>query len=210
MVNNRLKILFLTNCSPFPIRGGQMRRTYNILKGLSKRHDVYLLSLYEDKMENDPKNIQHLRNFCKYVELLPAPSKILSYAMLIRLLRSLISKNPYTIWRHYSYSYLKRIHELTSDIKFDLIHCDILPLAYTIKDIKDIPCTITDHDVSYLKALRMAENSNNILLKLFLYMEAYKLKRLESRVFEKVEVGIVVSEVDKNRLKNCVRKEILK
>ena len=206
MVNNRLKILFLTNCSPFPIRGGQMRRTYNILKGLSKRHDVYLLSLYEDKMENDPKNIQHLRNFCKYVELLPAPSKILSYAMLIRLLRSLISKNPYTIWRHYSYSYLKRIHELTSDIKFDLIHCDILPLAYTIKDIKDIPCTITDHDVSYLKALRMAENSNNILLKLFLYMEAYKLKRLESRVFEKVEVGIVVSEVDKNRLKKLCPK----
>jgi glycosyltransferase involved in cell wall biosynthesis len=198
-MDKRLKILFLTNCSPFPMRDGQTRRTYNVLKGLAQWHEVYLLSLYEDVKEIEPESIQHLKSFCKEVEMHPAPPKNFSLPMLLRLVCSLVSVAPYTIWRHYSRTYLERIHELTRIEKFDLIHCDILPLAYTVRGFNNTSTTLTDHDVSYLKALRMAKNSN-ILLKLFLYLEAYKLKKLEGKVFEGVDIGIVVSGVDKKRL----------
>src|SRR5258706_9322014 len=74
----RLKILFLTNRSPYPIKDGQSRRTYNILKNLACRHEVHLLSLYESAEEVRPVSVEHLRRFCKQVEMLPAPCKTLS------------------------------------------------------------------------------------------------------------------------------------
>ena len=122
--SGRLKILFLTNRSPYPITDGQSRRTYNILKGLSRRHDVYLLSLYESIEEVKPECIKHLREVCAKVEMFPAPNKTLSVAMILRLLRSLFSRDPYTIWRHYSIPYVTRVRKLLDTIPFDVVHCD--------------------------------------------------------------------------------------
>lgn len=199
-MNRKLKILFLTNCSPLPIRDGQSRRTYNILKGLAENHEVYLLSFYETLDEISPDNIKNLESICKCVEMQQVPSKKISVSMIIRLLRSLISTDPYTIWRHYSRLFIKRIYELIETIRFDLIHCDTLPLAYTIRNIKTIPCVLTDHDVSYLKTLRIAKNTRNLLLKCFLYLEACKTKNLESKIFEQIDLGIAVSDVDRKGL----------
>lgn len=197
---DKLKILFLTNRLPFPIKDGQTRRTFNILKGLAEEHDVYLLSLYEQT--NDIcDSLRHLEIFCKKVEIYPAPPKKLCFSMLSRLFRSLISRDPYTIWRHYSTPYLKRIRELTQEVEFDIVHCDILPIAYTVRDLRNIPCTLTDHDVCYLKDYRMARHNPNLVAKLFLYFESFKLKRFESNIFQRVDLGITVSEIDKKILK---------
>jgi len=83
---------------------------------------------------------------------------------------------------------------------FDVVHCDILPLAYCIRDLNGPFRTLTDHDVSYLKAKRLAAHMRNPVLKLFLYFEALKLKQLESRVFSKLDLGIAVSELDRQHL----------
>jgi glycosyltransferase involved in cell wall biosynthesis len=195
------KILFLTNRSPYPVRDGQTRRTYNILRGLAAANEVYLLSLCEDPQEQDPENIRHLESFCKSVELYQAPSKKLSAGMIVRLLRSMVSLEPYTVWRHYSSPYLKAIRRITQRFPFDLIHCDILCLAYALPFIKDFTCVLTDHDVSYLKALRMTRERRNPLVRWLLYLDVLKLKRLESRVFGEVDLGIAVSESDKAHLK---------
>ncbi len=199
-MDNKLKILFLSNRIPFPIKDGHSRRTYHILKGLSEKHEVYFLSLYETAQEIEPQIIQHLRGFCNDVEVFASPSKKFSFPMVLRLLRSLFSIDPYTIWRHYSPPYLKRIQKLVKMMKFDLIHCDILPLSYTVQNINTIPRTITNHDVCYLKALRMSKQSHNLPLKLFLYFESQKLKMFESKIFEQMDMGLTVSEVDKNLL----------
>jgi glycosyltransferase involved in cell wall biosynthesis len=205
-VDERLKILFLTNRIPFPIIDGQTRRTYHILKGLAQKHEVTLLSLYERIEEIAPKNIQHIESFCKDVDFLPAPSKAFSFAMTVRLFRSLVSKYPYTIWRHYSRPYLNKIHNKLETEQYDLVHCDILPLAYTVQKIKSPVCTITDHDVSYLKTFRMAKQARNPFQKMFLYIEAFKQKKLESRVFNNFDLSIAVSKVDKEHLKRLCPK----
>ncbi len=199
-MNNRLKILFLSNRIPFPIKDGQSRRTYNILRGLAGRNDIYFLSLYESIEEIDPQTIDHLKSFCDDVEYIISPSKKISFQMVIRLLRSLVSSDPYTVWRHYSSAYIKRIQDLLKERKFDLIHCDILPLAKTIQRVKTIPCTLTDHDVCYLKALRISEQSRNLLLRIFMHFESFKLKNFERKIFKQISMGITVSEIDKKIL----------
>ncbi len=199
-VPRRLRILFLTNRSPFPIKDGQSRRTFNILKGLAVRHDVHLLSLYESVDEVAPESVRHLKSFCEQVEMLPAPRKTVSFGMAVRLLRSLFSKDPYTVWRHYSRPYAERVRMLLDATPFDVVHCDILPLAYCIRDLHGPFRTLTDHDVSYLKAQRLAAQARNPALKIFLYLEALKLKRLESSIFSELDLGIAVSDVDRQRL----------
>lgn len=200
MNRSRPKILFLTNRSPYPIKDGQTRRTYNILKGLAINNEVYLLSLCEGAEEKNPENIGHLKSFCKSIELYPAPPKTLSLGMIVRLLRSTVSLDPYTVWRHYSKLYLRRIQSITRSTPFDLIHCDIICLAYLLPFIKNFTCVFTDHDVSYLKALRMAQEKRNPLVRWLLYLDAFKLKRLESKVFREVDLGIAVSQLDKVHL----------
>ena len=195
-----LKILFLSNRSPLPIKDGHTRRTFNILKGLSEKNQVYFLSLYETPEEIETDNVKELESFCHRVELLPSPSKKFSIPMLVRLIRSFFSREPYTIWRHYSKKLSKRVAHLINKNEFDLVHCDILPIVYTIRNKDNIFRSVTDHDVSYLKCLRMAKDSSNLLLEAFCYLEAFKLKRLESRIFRELELGIVVSEVDKSLL----------
>jgi len=199
-VSERLKILFLTNRGPYPIKDGQSRRTYNILRGLASRHDVYLLSLVESPEEVLPKSVGDLKGFCKDVEMLLGPPKTVSFGMIARLLRSLFSADPYTVWRHYSRPYVNRVRMRLHTTPFDVVHCDILPLAYCIRGLHGPFRTLTDHDVSYLKAKRLAAQARNPILKLFLYLEALKLKQLESRVFAKLDLGIAVSEPDRQHL----------
>jgi glycosyltransferase involved in cell wall biosynthesis len=195
-----MKILFLSNRGLLPIKDGHTRRSYNILKGLAERNQVYFLSLYETEEEIDPRNIRELGSFCSNVEFHPAPPKKIGLPMLTRLIRSLFSTDPYTIWRHYSKPFLKRVKELISCGEFDLVHCDILPVAYTVRNRNGIFRSITDHDVSYLKCLRIGQGSKNLFLKVFLLFESLKLKRLESEIFRQVDLGITVSEVDREIL----------
>ena len=70
------------------MKDGHTRRTFNILKGLAGKNQVYFLSLYETSEEIEEHNVKELESFCHKVELHPSPSKKFSIPMLARLLRS--------------------------------------------------------------------------------------------------------------------------
>lgn len=137
MTTSSLRILFLTNRFPYPVVDGQSRRTYNILKGLSRNHEVVLLSLFEKSAPVEAYALDHIRQWCVDVELFSIPSKTPSVSMVVRLLRSLASPDPYTIWRHRSDPFLKRVEALTKGGSFNLVHCDILPVVYAIKNLEE-------------------------------------------------------------------------
>lgn len=196
----RYKILFLSNRNPYPVVDGQSRRTYNILKGLALNHDVYFLSLFEAHEEINSAVLKHLKSICSEVEFLPCPQKIITLPMLIRLVRSVFSRYPYTVWRHYSSDYLKRLQIIIAQKRFDVIHCDCLPLVTAVRSIRNIPTVLTDHDVSYLKSYRMAKQTRNFALKLFLYLETCKVRWLEKNICKFVNLGITVSELDRKVL----------
>jgi glycosyltransferase involved in cell wall biosynthesis len=189
---------------PFPIRDGQARRTYHILRGLADRHDVHLLSLAETADERAPETIAHLERFCAAVEVVPGPDKTPTVSMVARLLRSLVSLEPYTVWRHYSRAYAERVRAAVRTGGYDVIHCDILPLAYVTSSPGGGLWALTDHDVSYLKAARLARQHRNPLARLFIGLEAVKLKRLERRMCRAMDLVVTVSELDRALLQRLV------
>jgi glycosyltransferase involved in cell wall biosynthesis len=132
--------------------------------------------------------------------MLPAPSKRPGFAMAVRLLRSLVSRDPYTIWRHYSPAYAARVRAVVNATVFDVVHCDILPMAYAIRNLDTPFSSLTDHDVSYLKAERLARQHRNHAVRLFMQYEGLKLKRLERHVCNEVDLVVTVSDVDRQLL----------
>ena len=64
-----MNILFLSNWFPYPPSNGSKLRIYNLLRGLTRSHEVTLLSL-SDKLETDP-SLQKLRSLCKEVYVVP-------------------------------------------------------------------------------------------------------------------------------------------
>lgn len=195
-----MRILFVSNRGLLPIVDGHTRRSFNILKMIADRHDVGFISLYETNDEISHSNIKYLESICRSVEFYKAPSKKLGFELLARLLASLFSFKPYIIWRHYSRAFHKRVRHLTYSGQYDLVLLDNLPIAYCYAPNAMTPQVLTDHDVSYIKCSRMANQKDNYLAKLFYYLESIKLKHYEKKIIGLVNLCITVSESDKAEL----------
>ena len=192
------KILFISNRILTPVRDGHTQRSYNLLKGLSKEFDIHLLSLYENVQEISRENILTIKKYCKTVDVYPCPAKYLSREMIGKVIRSVFSKYPYTVWRHYSKGLKNRALFLQRKENFDIVHCDVLPMIYSIENLKQhAPITLTDHDVSYLKCISISRQINNPLIKYFMVLESLKLKMLEKNLHEYADAIVTVSESDK-------------
>src|SRR5690554_3166999 len=66
-----MKILFVTLEPPYPPNDGGIIRTYNLLKQLSREHDITLVSFLETEV--DKKRMESLEPFCKEMWSVIAP-----------------------------------------------------------------------------------------------------------------------------------------
>src|SRR6185503_10014512 len=64
-----MKILFLSRWFPYPTTNGSKLRIYNLLRGLSKDHDVTLLS-FTDQPDANPAAAE-IRSLCSDVFVVP-------------------------------------------------------------------------------------------------------------------------------------------
>ena len=65
-----MNILFLTAWCPYPADNGSKQRIYHLLRGLSQRHTVDLVSFCPEG--DTGVKAAHLHTFCREVHLLPA------------------------------------------------------------------------------------------------------------------------------------------
>lgn len=65
-----MRIAFISWWWPYPADNGSRIRIYNLLRHLGQRHQVTLLSFAEQD-EGTPQQIEHLRQFCAHIEVIP-------------------------------------------------------------------------------------------------------------------------------------------
>lgn len=70
-----MNILFVTNSVPWPPTDGVRIKTYNLLRQLSGRHRLHLLSFYESDKDNPVESAAQLKRFCNIVKLIPFRKK---------------------------------------------------------------------------------------------------------------------------------------
>jgi glycosyltransferase involved in cell wall biosynthesis len=197
-----MNILFLSTRSPYPLISGHSLRTYHILKGAAQKHNVTLVTFVQlPEHELKEENLEHLRSFCKAVY----PFKILvdfsRLKLAAGLFMNLFSSKPFVAKKYDVPEVREKIREILSKEKIDLVHVDMLPLSVYINEFKELPKILVNHNVESMRLYRWFQTESNPVKKAYLGIQYPKLRSFEKSAMEKFDCCVVVSEKDKEILK---------
>ncbi len=176
-----MKILFLTQVLPYPLDAGPKVRAYYVLRHLTQRHDVTLVSFV--RATDTPAAQAHLRRYCTALHTTPMPrSKVRDG---YHLLRSLLTGQPFIIARDWNQQMVRLLKQVMADQgPFDAIHADQLwmaPYALLARQWQRTPLQLVldQHNAVFMIPERMAGDGANLLKRQLLALEAQKLARYE-------------------------------
>lgn len=183
---------------PYPPKSGGKVRVFNLIKEVSKYHDVHLLSLAsKDELDFVPIMLK----YCKQVEVVPFQHN--SFSRLIRWVRifsNLFTQVPLEVAAKESAEMKKKVKKIIND-DFDVIQVEWLQMAHYLPFdlLKNTPLILVEHDVAYVPLKRRSLTETGIL-KYVLKRECSKMKKYEQEMCHKFSKIIAMSEIDKERL----------
>lgn len=193
-----MKILIISMSFPYPPKSGGKLRVYNLIREISKYHEIYLISLiYKDELEYIPKSLK----FCKQVEVVPVEhTRFSKITRGLRIFASLFTKTPVEVAAKESRSMQKKVNEIITN-EFDIIQVEWLQMAHylSFNRLKNIPLILVEHDVAYIPSQRRIQTVNKVL-KYIARRESNKMKNYEQKMCQNFDKILVMSEIDKNRL----------
>ncbi len=187
-------VLFATTRIPFPPWEGHQIRTYNLLKSVSKIHDVHLLSFV--RKDEDKSHAEHLKKICASVELLEIPAEMNRPLFITLLLKGILLDKPYVVRKYFSPQMLEKLQKDISRMSPDLIHFDMLPLTQYLPFCNGIPIILNEHNVESLLLQRRAGNGHTVFSRIFFSSQAKKLSRFEKWACRSAEQVLACSRED--------------
>jgi glycosyltransferase involved in cell wall biosynthesis len=194
-----MKILFLSTENPYPPDGGHHLRTFNVLKILARRHEIYFVGFAQDKREF--KYIPEIKKFCETVDIYEVSKTGYNKSFMLLACENLFSKYPLIARRYFIQEARVRIEQLLDRYPIDLVHMDMLALGMYKGILKDTPVILTNHNVESLRIYRWMQIEKNPFLKSFLFYQYWKLRAFERGICPEFDRCVVVSEYDKEYLK---------
>lgn len=193
-----MKILMLTPYLPYPPSSGGQIRSYNLIRELSKKHEITLCSLI--KFDSERKYIKKLEPFCKKVYVFKRPEKAWT---LTNILRTGFSSWPFLVIRNFSIPEKKALIEIVKD-GFDIIHAETFYVSPHIPKTKT-PVVLVDQTIEYQVYKHYVDNYRLPFLKPLLFIDVAKLKYWETFYWKKAKRVVAVSENDAKVMRYLVK-----
>lgn len=198
------RILFLTQVLPYPLDSGAKIRAYYVLRHLTRRHQVTLVSFV--RADDQAEDISHLQGFCRAVYPLPMRRSRLRDARAV--LVAGFTGQPAIIVRDEIGAMRALLRRLVKEETFDLIHADQTSMAqYALYarshavEVGGRPRIILDaHNALYRIPERLAAHERNPLKRLLLQREARALARYEAGLWDRFDHVVFVAEQDRQAL----------
>lgn len=187
-----MKILMLTPYLPFPLMSGGQTRSYNLIKNLSKKHEITLFSLIKDNAER--KYIPELLKFCKNVRVFNRPPKPWT---LHNILRTGFSTYPFLVVRNLATKQSGAIEEELSSNKYDLIHAETFYVMPHIPITNTPPILLVEQTVEYLVYKHYVTETASKLLAPLLSLDVMKLKFWETYYWKRAKKVVAMSDSDR-------------
>jgi glycosyltransferase involved in cell wall biosynthesis len=191
-----MKILMLTPYLPFPDSSGGQIRSYNLIKHLSKKHEITLFSLIKD--DSEKRFVSELEKYCKKVKVFKRSK---SPWTIRNILLTGFGPYPFLVIRNLSPKERGAVMEEINKNKYDLIHAETFYVMPHIPKTK-IPILLVEQTIEYLVYKHYVEGLKNPFLRILLSIDVAKLKFWETSFWKKADGVVAVSEAD--------RKEMLK
>ena len=188
----------LTLYLPYPPNSGGQIRSYNLIKHLSKKHEITLVSFIK---KGEEKYADELRKFCKEVIYFYRSEKPFS---LINILRTGFSLYPFLVMRNLCEEARDFLDKKINKEKFDVIHVETFYLRPHIPAHISIPVILVDQTIEYAVYQHYMDNFKWWFLKPFLFIDVAKLKYWETKFWKEAKKVIAVSEADKKTMQQAV------
>lgn len=188
-----MKILMLTPYLPYPLLSGGQIRTYNLLKNLSKKHEITLFSFIRSEKERE--YIPKLLEFCLDVKVfLKRPPWFLTSLTL-----SAFSVYPLVVCLYLKNQVKKEIEKAINREHFDLIHAETFYVMPNIPQ-NHIPIILIEQTIEYLVYKHYTESVKSLPLKWVMKFDVAKIRFWEKRFWQKATRVVAMSNADRRQM----------
>ena len=198
-----MKVLWISQNVPYPPKSGVLLRNYNLIRLTSQFAAIDLVAIV--KKNAMPSSyaemaVPELLKFCSSVQPVRLPTEESRFHFWWVLLKSLFTKAPFTVnWA--SAPVLEEVlGRALSGTIYDLVYFDSISLAGYRQLMTSGARVLNHHNIESQLFERRIAYERNPLKRLYLRLEATKLRRYEAAVVGEFDLNLVVSSLDALRL----------
>lgn len=190
-----MKIFVLLSRFPYPLEKGDKLRAYHQIKELSKKHEIVLCTLSDEKVGKEA--IAKLSEFCSDIEVI----RLYKWKIYLNLLMKLLFSNQsLQVAYFYNKAAQRKIDALIVKYKPDHVYCQLIRVAEYVREFK-IPKTL-DYMDALARGMERRVDEAPFYLRWFLSTETTRLKRYEHIVFNDFDYTTIISNQDKELIVN--------
>lgn len=183
-----MKVLFVSAVMPYPLYSGGQIRIYQMLKEMSKYHEVSLFAFIRTPEEE--KYVKDLR-FCKEVKTV-----LRGRAWQPRyVIRSVLGVYPFVFATYDSGEMRHLIRQELARSRYNLVHIEpgyVLPSVPAV----DVPMVVAEHNIEHVVYEGYVRRFPVAVIRPFLYVDVLKLRFWERRVWKQADGVVAVSRED--------------
>ncbi len=191
-----MKVLFLCNKFPYPLKDGGAIATFNLIRSFSKLgHQVTVLAMNTSKHRVDtaglPRAVSSLARFIA----VDVDNRVNLFAAAWNLLLN----RSYNVQRFVSVPYNDKLIGLLHEEEFDLVQLEGLYLSLyveTVRAFSSAKISMRAHNVEHLIWKRMAETESSFAKRAYLSVLASQLKTYERERVNKYDLVVPISDAD--------------
>lgn len=193
-----MRILMLVPFLPNIKTSGGQTRWYNIIKYLSKSHEITLFSLIKD--ESERQFIPELKKYCKNVRVFKRPK---SPWTIRNILLTGFTWFPFLVIRNFSLEEKKAVQKELEQKKYDIIHAETFYVMPHLPKT-NIPSILVEQTIEYQVYMHYVINEAPWFLKPLFLIDVIKLRFWEKYFWRKADQLVAVSEEDKLMMQKLI------
>jgi polysaccharide biosynthesis protein PslH len=201
-----LRILWVKAGKLLPVDTGGKIRSCNILRHLSRTHEVTLLTYYGGARD-EGYEADIAARFAGAATIYTAGWDQTVFFQSVDYLQRVFQAAPFAVSKFTHPSVARRIASwianrdgTSSDARFDVAVCDFLSASQNFPDTCATPTVLFEHNVETMLWRRLAATESNRLRRAAYRIEAAKMARYELAALGKFDQVIAVSEHDRRQL----------
>jgi sugar transferase (PEP-CTERM/EpsH1 system associated) len=197
-----LKILFLSWWFPYPPNNGSRIRNFNLVKQLSRRHSLTLLSFYQK--EEELAHLDDMRPYCDEVHVVPSHHQ----SGTLRHLSGLLSTQPRSLSEMYSPAMQALVNKTVASQRPDLVITSEIGVAdktsVYVAEL-DLPKVLEDLELGVVK--EQATRAGGKLARLRHRLTWRKMAHYTTDLLRRFDGCTVASQHERDHLRELVANE---
>lgn len=197
-----LRVLFVAAHLPSsPSSGGNVLKSYNLIRSISQKHDIGLVSFASDP----PESVALLASMCSYVQTVPSTFRrsIAGY------LGTLPSRYPYGITHSFSQAMQDCINAAIRDFSPDVVHVDSASMAQYSFD-RTLPAVVAPSDCVSFLFRSLSRGLRNPVRRMHYSLYSRKMASFERDFYSRFDAIVTVTERDMEELRRLLPNAFIK